>query len=44
MEDYSRIEGVNFLNSYLEDLEQRYYVTKSEKLDLDEVIKKLEDI
>jgi predicted NACHT family NTPase len=42
IKDYStKIEGVNFLNSYLEDLERSYYLRKSEKLDIDEVVKRL---
>ena len=45
IKDYStKIEGVNFLNSYLEDLERSYYLRKSEKLDIDEVVKRLNDI
>jgi len=40
----SIIEGVNFLNSFLESLEQRHYVSKSMKLDINDVIKKLEKI
>ena len=40
----SIIDGVNFLNSFLESLEQRYYVIKSVKLDISDVIRKLEKI
>lgn len=41
---YATIEGVSFLNSYLEDLEQKYYVLKSEKLSLDKVVSQLDAI
>lgn len=41
---YSAIEGVSFLNSFLEELEQKYYVSKSEKLSLNEVASKLNAI
>lgn len=45
VKEYStEIEGVNFLNSYLEDLERNYYLRKSEKLDIDEVVKRLDII
>ena len=37
-------ENVYFLNLFLEKLEQKYYITKSEKIDIEEVIKKLEFI
>jgi len=40
----SIIDAVNFLNSFLESLEQRYYVIKSVKLDISDVIGKLEKI
>jgi hypothetical protein len=43
-ENSTEIEGVNFLNSYLEDLERSYYLRKSEKLDIDEVVKRLDAI
>ena len=41
---YSAIEGVSFLNSFLEELEQKYYVLKSEKLSLNEVVSQLDAI
>jgi predicted NACHT family NTPase len=45
IKDYStEIEGVNFLNSYLEDLERSYYLRKFQKLDIDEVVKRLDAI
>ena len=37
-------KNVNFLNLFLEKLEQKYYINKSEKIDIEEVIKKLEFI
>ena len=37
-------KNVHFLNLFLEKLEQKYYITKSEKIDIKEVIKKLEFI
>ena len=37
----SIIDRVHFLNSFLERLEQRYYIFKSVKLDINDVIKKL---
>lgn len=40
----STVKNVNFLNVFLEKLEQKYYVTKSEKLDIIGVTKKLEKI
>jgi len=40
----SIIDAVNFLNSFLESLEQRYYVIKSVKFDISDVIGKLEKI
>lgn len=40
----TEIEGINFLNSYLEDLERSYYLRKSEKLGINEVIKRLDVI
>lgn len=43
-EHSTEIKGVNFLNSYLEDLERSYYLRKSEKLDIDEVVKRLNSI
>lgn len=43
-EHSTEIKGVNFLNSYLEDLERSYYLRKSEKLGIDEVIKRLDAI
>jgi hypothetical protein len=45
IKEYStEIEGINFLNSYLEDLERSYYLRKFEKLDIDEVVKRLDAI
>ena len=44
IEKYSAIEGVSFLNSFLENIEQKYYVLKSEKLSLDEVVSQLDVI
>lgn len=42
---YSNIyKNVHFLNLFLEKLEQKYYITKSEKIDIEEAIKKLEFI
>jgi predicted NACHT family NTPase len=41
-ENFAKIEGVNFLNSYLEDLERSYYLRKSEKLDINEIVKRLD--
>jgi len=38
------IKNVNFLYVFLEKLEQKYYVIKSEKLTINDVIKKLQDI
>jgi hypothetical protein len=38
------IKNVNFLYVFLEKLEQRYYISKSEKLSINDVIKKLENI
>jgi hypothetical protein len=38
------IKNVNFLYVFLEKLEQRYYISKSQKLDINEVIRKLEKI
>ena len=38
------IKNVNFLYVFLEKLEQRYYISKSEKLSISDVIKKLENI
>ena len=40
----SIIDDVNFLNSFLESLEQRYFMTKSGKLDISDVISKLKKI
>jgi predicted NACHT family NTPase len=40
----SIIDGVNFLYSFLESLEQRHYVIRSEKLDINDVIEKLEKL
>jgi len=37
-------KNVYFLNLFLEKLEQKFYITKSEKIDIEEVIKKLEFI
>lgn len=38
------INDVNFLHSFLERLEQRYYISKNENLDVDCVIEKLDSI
>jgi hypothetical protein len=38
------IKNVNFLYVFLEKIEQRYYISKSEKLSISDVIKKLENI
>ena len=38
------MKNVNFLYVFLDKLEQRYYISKSEKLSISEVIKKLENI
>lgn len=38
------IKNVNFLHAFIEKLEQKYYVIKSEKLDISDVTKKLEKI
>jgi hypothetical protein len=43
-ENSTEIEGVNFLNNYLENLERSYYLRKFEKLDIDEVVKRLDAI
>jgi predicted NACHT family NTPase len=40
----SILENVNFLHAFLEKLEQRYYIGKSQKLNITGVIKKLEEI
>jgi hypothetical protein len=40
----SVIKNVNFLYVFLEKLEQRFYVSKSERLTVNDVIKKLENI
>ncbi|KPK98011.1 MAG: hypothetical protein AMJ90_10045, partial [candidate division Zixibacteria bacterium SM23_73_2] len=37
-------EKVNFLHMFLEKLEQRFYASKSQKLDINDVIKKLKKI
>jgi len=37
----SKYEDVNFLYAFLERTEQQFYVVKSEKLDIEDVIKKL---
>jgi len=45
IKEYSPImRNVNFLYSFLERLEQRYYIAKSEKLDINDVTKKLDKI
>ena len=38
------IENVNFLNVFLEKLEQKYYANKSQKIDIDDAIAKLKEI
>lgn len=43
-ENSSDIENVKFLYIFLESLEKKYYIAKSERLDIDDVIKKLEKI
>ena len=40
----SILRNVNFLYIFLEELERRYYMTKSEKLDINDVTSKLEKI
>jgi len=37
-------ENVNWLNSFLDQLEQQYFINKSQKLTIDDVIKKIEMI
>ena len=37
-----KIEHINFLYAFIEKLEQRYYISKSEKMDIKDVITKLE--
>jgi len=37
-------KNVHFLNLFLEKLEQKYYITKSGKIDIEEAVKKLEFI
>ena len=39
-----KIEDVNFLYAYLERLERQFYTSKSQKISLNEAIKKLENI
>jgi hypothetical protein len=43
-EYFSTLKNVNFLNIFLEKLIQRYYINKSEKLDINDVIEKLKNI
>lgn len=43
-ENSSIIDGVTFLNVFLESLEQKYYVIKSVKLDINDVIEKIENM
>lgn len=38
------IENVNFLNVFLEKLEQKYYANKSQKIDIDDAVAKLKEI
>lgn len=38
------IDNVNFLNVFLEKLEQKYYANKSPKIDIDDAVRKLEEI
>jgi predicted NACHT family NTPase len=40
----SSIKNINFLHTFLEKLEHRYYVIRSEKLDISDVTKKLKAI
>lgn len=45
IKEYSPVmRNVNFLYSFLERLEQRYYIAKSEKLDINDVTRKLDKI
>jgi len=37
-----KIKNINFLYAFIEKLEQRYYISKSEKMDIKDVITKLE--
>jgi len=41
---HSEYENVNILHSFIERLEQQFYVVKSEKFDIEDVIKKFERI
>ena len=38
------IENLNFLNAFLDNLEQKYYTNRSPKMDIDDTVKKLETI
>jgi len=40
----SEIENVNFLNVFIERIAQKYYAAKSEKLNIDDVVTKLQSI
>jgi hypothetical protein len=43
-ENVGKIQNVNFLNIFIERLDQKYYASKSEKLNINDVINKLRSI
>jgi len=40
----SRYQNVNWLHAFLDQLEQKYYINKSEKVEVSDVIRKLETL
>ena len=45
IKDYSDVyQHVNWLNAFLDQLEQKYYVNKSEKYEIENVIEKLGNV